>query len=72
MHPDVKIGQDIFLVLMSLSGGVFQALAGLAQLQIPLEIVGFLAGRYALGKTPKNPGCLTCVAKKSFIISTSG
>jgi len=32
---------DIFLVLMSLSGGVFQALAGLAQLQIPLEIVGF-------------------------------
>eukprot|EP00435_Cladocopium_sp_Y103_P040272 s1138_g10.t3 len=32
---------DIFLVLMSLSGGVFQALANLAQTPIPLEIVGF-------------------------------
>jgi len=32
---------DIFLVLMSLSGGVFQAFANLAQTPIPLEIVGF-------------------------------
>ncbi|CAL1153611.1 unnamed protein product [Cladocopium goreaui] len=36
-----NLRQDIFLVLMSLSGGVFQAFANLAQTPIPLEIVGF-------------------------------
>lgn len=32
--------QDIFLILMSLSGGLFQSLAALSNTAIPLEIVG--------------------------------
>ena len=45
----MSVPEDIFLVLMSLSGGVFQAFANLAQTPIPLEIVGCLA--QTLGST---------------------
>lgn len=49
MGKILRVPEDIFLVLMSLSGGVFQAFANLAQTPIPLEIVGCLA--QTLGST---------------------